>query len=144
MSNASKILVILQLSCLAYLVFFTKFMGQGIFLIAQIIGFILSLWAVIIMKPGYFNIQPEVKSNASFINSGPYRPIRNPMYTGLIVFFGSGILNSFRLIPFIVFLLLVFVLVFKIRLEEKFLENRFGETYLLYKSKTFRLFPFLL
>ena len=143
MSNASKILVILQLSCLAYLVFFTKFMGQGIFLIAQIIGFILSLWAVIIMKPGYFNIQPEVKSNASFINSGPYRLIRNPMYTGLIVFFGSGMVNSFRLIPCIVFLILVLIFILKIRLEEKFMENRFGPAYLQYKSKTYRLVPFL-
>ena len=143
MSKASKILVILQLSCLAYLVFFTKFMGQGIFLIAQIIGFILSLWAVIIMKPGYFNIQPEVKSNASFINSGPYRLIRNPMYTGLIVFFGSGMVNSFRPIPFIVFLILVLIFILKIRLEEKFMKIRFGPAYLQYKSKTYRLVPFL-
>ena len=143
MSNASKLLVFLQFSCLAYLVFFSEFIGQGFFLIAQISGFTLSLWAVIIMKPGYFNIQPEVKSKGTLINSGPYRLIRNPMYTGLIVFFGSGILNSFQPIPFIVFLLLVFVLIFKIRLEEKFLKNRFGSTYLLYKSKTYRLFPFL-
>ena len=143
MSNASKILVFLQFLCLAYFVFFTKIMSQGIFLIAQLSGFILALWAVIILRPGYFNIQPEVKFNASFINSGPYRLIRNPMYTGLIVFFGAGVLNSFQPISFLVFLLLVFVLIFKIRLEEKFLENRFGSTYLLYKSKTYRLFPFL-
>ena len=143
MSFASKILVLLQLTCLVYLLIFTKFIGQGIFLTAQISGFILSLWAVIIMRPGYFNIQPEVKSNANFINSGPYRVIRNPMYTGLIVFFGSGMVNSFRPSSFLVYLLLVFVLIFKIKLEEKFLENRFGSAYLEYKSKTYRLFPYL-
>ena len=144
MSIASKLLVFLQVSCLAYLLFFTKFMSQGLLLIIQISGILLLLWAVITMRLGNFNIQPELKQNAHFVNSGPYRLIRNPMYTGLIVFFGAGVLDSFELIQSIVFLILVLVFIFKIRLEEKFLENRFGSVYVNYKSKTYRLFPFLL
>ena len=143
MSNGSKILVFLQFSCLAYLVFFTEFMGQGIFLIPQISGFLLSLWAVFVMKIGKFNIQPEVKLNASFVNSGPYRLIRNPMYTGLIVFFASGVLNSFHLVNYLVLILFTIVLILKIRLEEKYLENRFGEVYIQYKLNTYRLLPYI-
>lgn len=143
MSIASKLLVFLQVSCLAYLLFFTNFIGKGILLVAQISGFLLSLWAVLVMRPGQFNIQPEIKHNANFVNTGPYRLIRNPMYTGLIVFFGAGVLHSFELTQSIAFLILTIVLLFKIRLEEKFLEERFGQAYLLYKSKTYRLFPYI-
>lgn len=143
MSIASKLLVFLQTFCLAYLLFFTNFTGKGVLLVTQISGFLLSLWAVLIMRLGNFNIQPEVKPNANFVNTGPYRLIRNPMYTGLIVFFGAGVLHSFEMNQSIAFLILTIVLLFKIRLEEKFLEERFGQPYLLYKSKTYRLFPFL-
>ena len=84
---------------------FTNFTGRGIFLVVQIIGFFLSLWAIITMKLGNFNIQPEVKPNAHFVNTGPYRLIRNPMYTGLIVFFGAGGLQSYELTQSIAFLI---------------------------------------
>lgn len=143
MSRPSKILVFLQFFCILYLVFFTNLIGQGIFLVLQISGFLLSLWAVIAMRPGYFNIQPEIRSNATLVNTGPYRLIRNPMYSGLIVFFGSGALHSFELIPFLVFLILFLVFILKISLEEEFLESRFGQAYLSYKKKTYRLFPFI-
>ena len=143
MSNLSKALVFLQFSCLIFLVFFTSFMTQGLLLLVQICGLLLSLWAVFVMRPGHFNIQPEIKPNAHFVNIGPYRLIRNPMYTGLIIFFGSVIFKSFELIPCIVLIILILVLLLKIKLEERFLEKRFGEVYLIYKIKTYRLFPFI-
>lgn len=143
MSNLSKALLFFQFSCLIYLVLFTNFTGRGIFLVVQIIGFFLSLWAIITMRLGNFNIQPEVKPNAQFIDTGPYRLIRNPMYTGLIIFFGAGVLHSMELTGSIVFLILTLVLILKIRLEEKFLENRFGQAYLNYKSRTYRLLPYI-
>ncbi|MCP4882862.1 MAG: isoprenylcysteine carboxylmethyltransferase family protein [Flavobacteriales bacterium] len=95
------------------------------------------------MKLGKFNIQPEVKLNASFISQGLYRVIRNPMYSGLILFFAFGILNSFQLVNFSVFPVLIIILLFKIRLEERFLEIYFGETYLNYKTRTYRLIPYM-
>jgi len=143
MSTESKILVFLQLSCLAYLVFFTKFLSHGYLLFFQLFGFLLCFWAIVVMKVGKFNIQPEVKLNASFISKGPYRVIRNPMYSGLILFFAPGILNSFQLVNFSVFLVLIIILLFKIRLEERFLEIYFGETYLNYKTRTYRLIPYV-
>ena len=143
MSTRSKILVFLQFLCLAYLIIFTNILAHGFLLILQIFGCLLSLWAVMVMKVGRFNIQPEVKINAAFISTGPYRLIRNPMYTGLILFFGAGLLDDFEIIKFIVFLILLLVLLLKIRLEEKFLKKRFGEVYLAYMKKTYRLIPYI-
>ncbi|MEL4455308.1 isoprenylcysteine carboxylmethyltransferase family protein [Lutimonas vermicola] len=122
---------------------FTNILGYGFLFIFQICGCLLSLWAVMVMKLGKFNIQPEVKINAALISAGPYRLIRNPMYTGLMIFFGAGIFNSPKLINVMVFSLLVAVLLLKIQMEEKFMTSHFGQAYLQYKTKTYRLFPFL-
>ncbi len=143
MSTRSKTLVFLQFSCLAYLILFTNFMGESIFLAVQICGFMISLWAVITMRPGKFNIQPELKSNATFISKGPYSMIRNPMYAGLILICGSSVLNNHIILDIFIFLLLVIVLLLKIYSEEKYLNQAFGTEYLKYKKKTQRLLPFI-
>ena len=143
MSTRSKILVLLQFSCLIYFGFFTNFVSQGIFLLFQIGGFVLSLWAVMTLRPGKFNIQPELKTNANFIISGPYRLIRNPMYAGLILFFGASTIDHRTTANILVFLLFLIVLVAKIHLEEHYLGQFFGEDYFHYKERTYRLIPFL-
>ena len=143
MSSLSKLLVSIQLLCLAYLVFFTDSMGRGVFLIIQILGFSLALWSVFVMGIGRFNIQPEVKTTAKLVTKGPYRMIRNPMYSGLILFFGVGIIQSLEIINTAVFILLIIVLLSKIFLEEKYLSSKFGKSYQEYKNKSYRLFPYI-
>ncbi len=143
MTIRSKILVTVQFFCLAYLMLFTNFLGQGLILLIQTFGFLLSLWAVIVMKPGKFNIQPELKQQAIFIRSGPYRLIRNPMYAGLILICGSSALHNLHISELLVFLLLIIVFLLKINLEEKYLSQSFGEDYLTYKKSTYRLIPFI-
>ena len=143
MSIISKTLVILQFFCLMFLSIHGEIFANGFFLFFQILGVILSIWAIWAMKIGNFNIQPELKKNAVLVNSGPYKLIRNPMYTGLILFFGSGLVSSFQLLNSLVFLLLVLVLLFKINREEKYLALRFGADYLAYKNRTYRLLPYL-
>lgn len=143
MSIVSKSLVIVQFCCLLFLLIQGEILAIGFLLVFQIFGVILSIWAIWVMKIGNFNIQPELKKNAVLVNSGPYKFIRNPMYTGLILFFGSGLANSFNILNSLVFLLLVLVLLLKINSEEKYLALRFGNDYLAYKNRTRRLVPYL-
>ena len=143
MSTLSKILVLIQFSCLAFLVFYTKLRGTGFILLLQIIGFSISIWSVFVMKIGRFNIQPEVKTEATLITNGPYKLIRNPMYSGLLLVFGAGLFESFQLIEVSVYVILAAVLLLKIMLEEKYLLLKFGERYSDYKKTSFRLLPYI-
>ena len=65
------------------------------------------------------------------------------MYTGLLIFFGTGLLDDFSWPALLVFAALGITFGMKIRDEEKFLTQRFGEAYLNYKSRTFRMIPYV-
>lgn len=143
MSNRSKVLVALQFICLSFLVFHGKLLASGIFLAIQIFGFALSIWSVWVMKMGHFNIQPELKKNAVMVKTGPYKLIRNPMYSGIIIFFGAGIANSFDYLNFLALMFLIIIFLFKIHSEERFMRLRFGNAYSVYQKRTFRLIPFV-
>lgn len=143
MSKKSLILVIIQFTIFAYFIFSGGIIAKNIWFVIQIFGFIISLWGILAMKIGNFNVQPEVKPTAIFKTNGPYKIIRNPMYTGLILFFGAALISNYSSLHFSAFILLVIVFLKKIALEEMFLSQRFGNTYLEYKKKTYRLIPFI-
>ena len=141
-SKKSYILVIIQFSCFAFFLFSKNLIANKYWIIFQIIGFVISSLGVLSMKIGNFNIQPEVKANALFRNNGFYKIIRNPMYTGIILFFIASIISNFSYLRLSILTVLIIVLIEKIKLEEKFLSEKFGEIYLEYKKKTYRLIPF--
>lgn len=143
MSFRSKVLIFFQFCCLAFLAITLDKPVVGIILFFQILGFCLSLWSVLVMKMGNFNIQPEVKTGATLTKKGPYKRIRNPMYTGLLIFFAAGMFSEFKWSEVLVYLLLVIVLLFKIHYEEHYLTLHFGKSYEAYKSETYRLIPFI-
>jgi len=118
-------------------------MANNFWLFVQIVGFIISLWGILAMQLGNFNIQPEVKPTAHFVSKGPYRFIRNPMYFGLILFFGAAVVSNYSMLHLAVFFILVIVFIAKIKMEEKFLTNRFGTRYINYLNNTYRLIPLI-
>lgn len=143
MSSKSLVLVIIQFASFLFFGLVGNIFASGYLLVFQIIGLLIGLWGIITMKMGNFNIQPEVKSHAILVSSGPYKIIRNPMYTGLLLFFGISVTTNFSILRFAVFVILAIVLVLKIVMEEKFLEQKFGEKYVSYMKKTYRLIPFV-
>jgi len=143
MSKKSLILVIIQFSCFAYFLFSGKFMVKNYWITIQVLGFIVSLWGILAMKLGNFNIQPEVKPSAHFVSNGPYKFIRNPMYSGLILFFGAAVISNYSLLHLTVFIILIIVFIEKIKMEEGFLSVKFGDQYTNYLSKTYRLIPLI-
>ncbi len=143
MSKKSLILVIIQFSCFVLLAFSGTLWAKGLVLIFQIFALLFTIWATLTLRIGNFNIQPEVLENAKFITTGPYKISRNPIYTGLLLFFGSGVFYHLNYYNAFVFLILSIVLILKIKMEEIFLKNHFGRPYKQYKEKTFRLIPYV-
>ncbi|MFW9793020.1 MAG: methyltransferase family protein [Candidatus Thorarchaeota archaeon] len=83
-----------------------------------------------------------IEDNHKLITNGMYKHIRNPQYLGFILLFTGYSLSFSSLIVTVVTLLGLFS-VFRSRLllEEKLLLGVFGEEYVEYKRRTWRLIP---
>lgn len=106
-------------------------------------GFGLRWWAVATLGR-FFRTTIEVESDQRVIESGPYRLIRHPAYSGiLLLFLGYGLTaqNWIALIITIVFP--TFALLYRIGIEEEALAARLGEVYRGYQRRTKRLIPFI-
>lgn len=76
------------------------------------------------------------------ITDGPYSIVRHPLYFfSLIGAVGIGLVSENLLILALIVIFYVAYYPFTIFAEEKKLENKFGEVYLEYKSKTPRFLP---
>lgn len=100
----------------------------ALFLIPAFLKFLRSKNTMITFKPA-----------TSLQTSGIYTITRNPMYTGLLLFYsGVGLLWgnwwTFILIPLVIYVITRFVII----KEEKYLERAFGQEYLNYKAKVRR------
>ena len=77
-----------------------------------------------------------------FIPEGPYRWVRNPMYSGVVmVVFGFGILLPSATVLIWGLVVTFYFLLFLIPLEQRELEALFGESYREYKKQVPVLFP---
>jgi protein-S-isoprenylcysteine O-methyltransferase Ste14 len=84
-----------------------------------------------------------VKHDHELVQSGPYRLVRHPIYTGLLLaFFGTAIARGEWLSLLAVALVLVAFLR-KIRLEEQWMAEQFPRDYPRYRATVAALIPFL-
>jgi protein-S-isoprenylcysteine O-methyltransferase Ste14 len=93
---------------------------------------------------GNWSATVTVKREHQLIRSGPYRLVRHPIYSGLLLAFaGTGF--GLGLLPCLLALPLAFVAFWpKLRLEEQFMSAQFGTEYAEYRRETKALIPGLL
>jgi protein-S-isoprenylcysteine O-methyltransferase Ste14 len=103
----------------------------------------LAVWARRHLGP-YWSGTITVKEEHRLIRSGPYSFVRHPIYTGLVGgMVGTAIaLDELRGVLSVLLLLAAYLR--KIRIEEKWLVERFGQTYLDYRKKVKALIPFVI
>ncbi len=108
------------------------------------IGGVILRWVAIWYLGKFFTVNVAVHADHRLVDTGPYRHLRHPSYTGaLLIFAGLGFTSgnwatlAFLVIP----ITLAFIL--RIRVEESALEDALGETYRAYQKRTKRLLPFL-
>ena len=79
----------------------------------------LGLWTFVHNRPGNFNIRPEPKASGRLVTSGPYRYMRNPMYSALLLFAAAEVLAYADVWKIACWLALALVLLAKSMLEER-------------------------
>lgn len=120
----------------------TNFVGM-IGLIISSLGLIIACWSRYILGKNW-SLSVQKKEEHQLITTGLYQYIRHPIYTGiLLIFIGNTIIvGDYR---GIIGVLIVFISFwFKLKKEEKWLEDVFGKKYLEYKSNTKALIPLVL
>lgn len=103
---------------------------------------LLAFWAIATMSKTRLRIFPEPAQNAILITSGPYKYIRHPMYTALIIACTGLVIADFTWIRLCLLVTICVVLIIKLLYEEELLTSTFTG-YIQYKKNTFRLFPFI-
>ncbi len=116
------------------------FRWVGVFLLGT--GQWLSVWAIRALGR-WFSPRIGVQHGHELVGAGPYRILRHPFYTGLLMsmagfpaVFGSwvGIAMAVAAVP---------IVLYRVRVEEQQLEQEFGEAYRTMRRRTWRLIPYV-
>lgn len=123
-------------------------LGSGAATVTQPLGLLVFLsglalrWYAIVYLGRFFTVNVAIASDHRVIDTGPYRYVRHPSYTGaLMAFLGIGLLlnNAASLLVLVVPPVLVFL--HRIRIEEAALLGALGDNYRAYMQRTRRLVP---
>ncbi len=101
-------------------------------------------WYAIIYLGRFFTVNVAIQKDHHVIDSGPYRFVRHPSYTGgLLAFVGYGLclLNGLALVVLLVPVTAAYW--HRIRIEEAALTQFLREPYAAYCRRTKRLIPFV-
>jgi protein-S-isoprenylcysteine O-methyltransferase Ste14 len=118
---------------------FTFFLGAGI--VAA--GLAVAIWARTILGRNWSGIV-TLKQDHELIRTGPYRRVRHPIYTGLLLGFAGTAIALAQWRGVLAVLIVLAALWRKLRLEERWLGEAFGADYARYRSEVAALIPFLL
>jgi protein-S-isoprenylcysteine O-methyltransferase Ste14 len=111
-------------------------------LILIVLALLIGLWAIFTVGLSKVSIFPDLKKGARLVMHGPYKIVRHPMYTSVMLFCAGLVLSNPVWYMFLGFAVLLGDLVFKLKYEEKKLVQEFSE-YKTYRKKTYYFIPFI-
>ena len=91
----------------------------------------------------FFTVRVMTRPDQTVIESGPYRFIRHPSYSGSLMTVLGVLLCSTNWLSMACFVLAVPGFLYRIRVEERALIDALGESYRAYMGRTKRLVPFV-
>jgi protein-S-isoprenylcysteine O-methyltransferase Ste14 len=106
-------------------------------------GLLFSVWARHHIGSNWSAIV-TIKQDHQLITSGPYAMVRHPIYTGLLLALIGSALARGEWRGVLAVLIAFCGLWRKLRLEERWMQERFGTAYNAYSSRVAALIPFLL
>jgi protein-S-isoprenylcysteine O-methyltransferase Ste14 len=108
-----------------------------------VLGAALRWWAIFILGR-YFTFEVAVRSTQSVVQSGPYRFVRHPSYTAILIMLlgvGMALANWASLVTLLATGLIG--LLYRVRVEERALVEALGQPYIDYRRHTKRFIPFM-
>ena len=108
-----------------------------------IVGIVIRFYAMFSLKI-FFTSDVSIHHDHKLISNGLYSKVRHPSYSGnLLSFLGLALAlgNWFSLL--IIFVPVLIVFLYRIKIEEKVLVNNFKDEYISYKKKTKKLIPYV-
>lgn len=141
-ATVSHLLVGLQFTAIVIIAwpFVAQVDGRLSWLLLSVLGVIVGLYTLAHNRLGNFGIYPEPIPDACLVTTGPYRWIRHPMYTSLLLFMLGIALYRHAWPNYIGWVLLVLAIFGKMQREERHLHAKFAD-YSDYVQRTHRLLP---
>lgn len=112
-------------------------------IVVWLLGAALRWWAIFTLGR-YFTFEVAVRSTQSVVQTGPYRWVRHPSYTGILIMLlavGLALTNWASLVVLLAGGLIG--LGYRVAVEERALVDALGQPYVDYMRQTRRLIPFI-
>jgi protein-S-isoprenylcysteine O-methyltransferase Ste14 len=106
-------------------------------------GVALACWSRYVLGRNWSSVV-QIKRGHDLIETGPYRHVRHPIYTGILVAFIGTALKEGDVRCIFAFAILFASFWRKLRMEERMLGDAFGPAYAAYRARTKALVPGIL
>jgi len=112
-------------------------------LLALVLGLGFAIWARFTLGRNWSGTV-TVKENHVLITRGPYTWVRHPIYTGILLALLGTALVGGTLASLLALALATLAFWLKLRIEERFMTETFGEQYVVYRQRVKALIPYVL
>lgn len=109
-------------------------------IVVTLAGLVFAVWARVYLGRNWSSA-PTIKEHHELIRSGPYRLVRHPIYTGILMAMAGTFLANGKVRGALAVVLIWFAWLVKSRMEEQFMRRTFGAEYAEYCRTTGALFP---
>ena len=107
-----------------------------------VLGLIIAIWARISLGSNWSNYVTYKKEH-ELITTGPYKLLRHPIYSGIILMLTGTFLYYGSLIVLLILAIATVFITRRMEPEEKIMINLFGKKYTDYMERTERLIPWI-
>ena len=99
-------------------------------------------WWAIVTLGRFFTVDVQIAHDHELVERGPFRVVRHPSYTGVLLAFLGFALSLANWAALLVILVPIWIaFLSRMKVEEEALSNALGERYLAYMRRTKRLVP---
>lgn len=138
----SRFLVVAQLGLFIALLATGPWWTDQFWWVFEAVGVLLVGWSVTAMSLRQMRPMPEVVDGDRLVTHGPYRWIRHPMYTAILLITVGLIGNDPALYRIVIAVALLVILILKSNREEYFLCQAYPD-YPDYRKSTWQLIPLI-